>query len=379
MRSAPNFNQLQSVSFFGIKRVVSPLTEQEIIEAGYLPGERADDYVEDTTTSKNPLRQATFFQKKSHLVVNGTAGTGKEVWVDALAHATNRPLARFAFKVGVNPADYLARVELVEVRGATVTKVTDGDLLRATRGVSCVRDLSSLDSEVRDDLIKQMEEENYKVERLDDKGLLKITVPSIILFSDYDRATPEQVEFLRQATELDKEKIAHPVTGKMYPVLKGTRIILTSNSGADGDGGRGNITRAKDASFLSRLSAVMVPPHTQAFEKKVITAAFPVLSDLEVQTLSDCIRAVRRVSHEDRMGIEITLRQAKMWGSLALDWLAEGLADTFNDALKDTFESVVGHLMEDHNRDALQGAIDTYLSSDVVNEQSVDAPTPIDM
>ena len=70
------------------------------------------------------------------------------------------------------------------------------------------------------------------------------------------------------------------------------------------------------------------------------------------------------------MGMEITLRQAKQWGHACLTVMEDlGITD-FKKALKRSFSIIKGHLNEKHNQDALEGAIDPYLRSDVVDAQS---------
>ena len=377
-RQRPELYTLAYNYFCGVRRTMSPLTSLEIVNAGFDPAKRPDNYVEDTT--EGWMQDASLFMKINHLIVSGPAGTGKDILIEAFCHAFNIPLARFAFKQGTNPVDWIYRTTLVgDGKGGTMTKEVEGDLLKACRGVSCKRDFTGATEQQLAEALKDMEKSRYTV--LNDNGMLTITVPAIVLFSDYDRATPDQLEILRQALELGKEKLTNPITGEMFTILPGTRFYFTSNSGADGDGGRGNITQMKDSSLLSRCVGVYAPPPTPKFERMVVQAEFPMFDQDQIKLLVDCNRAIRKVAEEQAMGMEITLRQAKQWGHACLTVMEDlGISD-FKKALKRSFSIIKGHLNEKHNQDALEGAIDPYLRSDVVDAQSQSSSDvcPIDL
>ena len=326
------------------------------------------------------MQDVSLFMKINHLIVSGPAGTGKDILIEAFCHAFNLPLARFAFKQGTNPVDWIIRTTLKgDGKGGTETVEVDGDLLKACRGITVKRDFTGATTHQINVAVEDMEKSGYTV--VNDGGMLTITVPCVILFSDYDRATPDQLEILRQALEMGKEKLTNPITGEMFDILPNTRFYFTSNSGADGDGGRGNITQMKDSSLLSRCIGVYAPPPTPKFERMVVQAEFPMFDQDQVKLLVDCNRAIRKVAEEQAMGIEITLRQAKQWGQACLTVMEDlGITD-FKKALKRSFSIIKGHLNEKHNQDALEGAIDPYLRSDVVDAQSQSSSSvcPIDM
>jgi hypothetical protein len=102
----------------------------------------------------------------------------------------------------------------------------------------------------------------------------------------------------------------------------------------------------------------------------VVQAEFPQFDADQIKLLVDCNRAIRKVAEEQDMGLEITLRQAKQWGSACLTVIEDlGITD-FKKALKRSFTIIKGHLNLKHNQDALEGAIDPYLRSDVVDAES---------
>ena len=367
-RQAPNVSILNYTTFNGIRRPISPLTEAEITSAGFTLAQRPDNYVEDT--SEGWMQDATLFLKSNHMIVSGDAGNGKDIFADAYAHAFNLPIARFAFKQGTNPVDWIVRTTLEEgSKGGTKTVEINGDLLRACLGVTIKRDFSGASPQALAQAIMDMEKANYHV--VNNGGVLTITVPSVILFSDYDRAGVDQLEVLRQATELDKEKLSNPITGEMFPVLKGTRFYFTSNSGADGDDGRGNIYQMKDSSLLSRMIGIYAPPPTPKFERMVAQAEFPQFDQDQIKLLVDCTRAIRKVASEQQMGLEITLRQTKQWGHACLQVMEDLGIDDFKQALKRSFTIIKGHLNVKTNRDSFEGAIDPFLRSDVVDAESM--------
>lgn len=366
-RQAPNLYKLAYNHFCGIRRTMSPLALEEIKSMGFSPAQRPDNYVEDC--SEGWMQDVALYIKLNHMIVAGPAGTGKDVLVEAFCHAFNIPLARFAFKQGTNPVDWIFRTTLVgDGKGGTETVEVEGDLLKACRGVSCKRDFTGATQTQLNQAIESMEKSGYKV--VNDGGMLTITVPCVILFSDYDRATPDQVEILRQALEQGKEKLTNPITGEMFDILPNTRFYFTANSGADGSEGGSNITQMKDSSMISRCIGINAPAPTPKFERMVVQAEFPQFNADQVKLLVDCNRAIRKVAEEQDMGLEITLRQAKQWGHACLTVMEDlGITD-FKKALKRAFVVIKGHLNLKHNQDAFEGAIDPYLRSDVVDSQS---------
>ena len=84
---------------------------------------------------KGWMQDASLFMKINHLIVSGPAGTGKDILVEAFCHASTA-LARFAFKQGTNPVDWIYRTTLVgDGKGGTMTKEVEGDLLRLSWSV----------------------------------------------------------------------------------------------------------------------------------------------------------------------------------------------------------------------------------------------------
>jgi hypothetical protein len=210
---------------------------------------------------------------------------------------------------------------------------------------------------------------------------MTITIPSVVLISDYDRAKPEHLEILRQALELNKERLAHPITGELFPILKGTRFIFTGNSGVDGDGGRGMLFTEKDGSLISRLGGICVPPPTPKFERSVLAKLFPQLSPEQVKLVVDCSRACRKLSKEMNWGLPITLRQSRIWTSMALEVMEDmGITD-WKEALKWGFMLIKGHLSDETNIKEMEGAVTAYLDAEGTPESAPNTANvcPIDL
>lgn len=378
MRQAPSVSALHKASFYGISRTISPLTREEIEEAGFSLAPVTEGYVEDDA----PLcwgQLATLGLIDSHLILQGEVSGGKDIFPAQYAHTFNLPYMGFGFREGTSPNDWVTRTDLVEgERGGTITEIVEGSLLKACRGVTAKRDFTMLSLSEREALKSQMEDSNYTVS--DSDGIFTITVPAIVLFSDYDRASFAHLEMVRNALELDKERLVHPITGELIPILKGTRFVFTANSGSDGSDSSNNIFNSKDGSLLSRMSAVFVPPIEKKFERMVIAKAFPVLDTDEVRLLVDCIHAVRKVAKESPMGLEVSLRQTKQWASHALRAMRDlpDLCPTFREALPVGFHFLKGHLGTEMNRSAMEGAVASLLEGVIENTEVEDTRCPID-
>ena len=363
-RQRPNISNPIAKSFFGIQRVISPLTRSEIEGSGFTLAEMPEGYVQDKTFGSWG-QLATMGLKTSHMILQGEVSGGKDIFAPAYASTFNLPHMSFAFKAGLAPNEWVCRTDLVEgPRGGTITEIVEGSLMKACRGVTVKRDLTMMSQEARTSLKASMEKALWTVTDVD--GTFTITVPAVILFSDYDRASPEQLEVLRQALELNKERLVHPVTGELIPILKGTRFIFTANSGSDGAENSNNLFNAKDGSLLSRLVAVHVPPITKSFEREVIKVAYPSIHLDDITILVDCIHAVRKLAKEQPLGLEVSLRQTKQWASLALQSMEDfpTKINSWKYALKFSFAFLKGHLGINANRTQFDGAVEVYLSED---------------
>ena len=320
-----------TTTFAGLTEIVSPLTSADHSKAvgRALPPKT---YIVENGVNSWQFRMTLNLLDKTHTLAIGGAGGGKDVFLDAYAKAFNKPIAKFAFKEGVNPQGWISRETLKpDGKGGVESVKVLGDLTKACLG-------------------------------LEKDG---VRYPYVILFSDFDRAEPSQVEFLRQALQLGGDAyLTCPIDGEIYPILEGTTFYFTANSGVDGDGRRGMLTKERDASITNRLNAVVVPPATESFEVKVILGEFPELEQSQAKLLVKSLRAVRKASLEADLSFEVSIRQGIALGKHALSFQKRVPTATWGEALKWAYESVVmGHFMNKESVAPLWGALDPILGT----------------
>lgn len=100
--------------------------------------------------------------------------------------------------------------------------------------------------------------------------------PMHIILSDFDRATRDQIAVLRSLLDSDRPFLTGP-SGENVPVLKGTRIIVTANSGGMGDE-RGLCTDAMsiDSSIMDRFTfKIRFPQLSWEDESAMIRSRYP--------------------------------------------------------------------------------------------------------
>lgn len=97
-----------------------------------------------------------------------------------------------------------------------------------------------------------------------------------IILSDFDRATRDQIAVLRSLLDSDKPFLTGP-SGENVPVLKGTRIIVTANSGGMGDErGLCSDSMTIDSSIMDRFTfKLRFPQLSWEDESAMITARYP--------------------------------------------------------------------------------------------------------
>ena len=388
MRNPPNVNRLNYVKFFGVKYAISPISKKEMVEAGFKILEPNPNYVQDEKKF-NPFQKAAIFIKSSHLMINGETGTGKDEFVKNLALATNTPFASFNFNSSGDATGWISRLGLTKKDGVTQSEEIDGALKRASQGVTIVRHLDCFKVEGEDkplgdeeiqELIAEMEDNRWTVQQYKDQ--LVINIPAIVLVCDADRASFEQAEALRQATEQDREQLTHPITGEMFPVAKNTRFIYTSNSGVDGDGGRGMITNRKDTSMTNRMSGVYIPHPSREFETKIYQKSYPDADPEHIATLVNCTVALRKACREENLALDVSIRQGLMWMKHTREF-QENYGVGHYVAFKEAFSFITGHLMERPNRAMFESAIAGFLPTEDTNpkadkSKAQSSPCPID-
>lgn len=318
-----------TTTFAGISHVATPLTRADHDKAVGL-ATPPKTYVEESKMEGWQFIASLNLLEGLHTIAIGGAGGGKDVFLDSFAKAFNKPIAKFAFKEGVNPQGWVSREILVpDGKGGVESKTVKGDLAIACQGI---------------------EKDGVKY-------------PYVVLFSDFDRAEPSQVEFLRQALQLGGDAyLTCPITGSRFAVLEGTTFYFTANSGVDGDGRRGMLVKERDASITNRLVAVNVPPASESFEIKVVMGEYPEIDKTKATLLVKTLRAVRKACLESDLGFEISIRQGLALGKWALAFQKRVPSATWQDALRRAYTTVVmGHFMQKESIAPIWGALDPLL------------------
>ncbi len=102
-------------------------------------------------------------------------------------------------------------------------------------------------------------------------------VPALILFSDVDRGTPDQLEEFRLVLDTTSKRIVGP-TGEVHTLFPGTQFAFTANSCGSGDVDGRMSSRAMDASLLDRMGRFVEAAYMDwADEGKILRGKFPGL------------------------------------------------------------------------------------------------------
>ena len=138
-----------------------------------------------------------------------------------------------------------------------------------------------------------------------------ITRPYLIVFSDIDRATPEQLEAFRLLLDTTSGRITGP-TGDVFTILPGTRFAFTANSCGTGDATGRMSSQAMDASMLDRMGRFVEFDYMAwADEEAILRGKFPTVveadSDLLTQ-LGGAVTAVRDAIKQGTLYAELTHR-----------------------------------------------------------------------
>lgn len=336
-RKAVDLNTIKTIDICGRPYPRSPLTKSEIESAGFNSVALPHILLQE----KWHKQVAKIMKIKKPLMVVSVPGTGKDVTGEKIAHETNMPLFALSIKPDLDINEYVSYTRLSgDGIGGTESVVEEGLLQKAVKGVRYTR------------------------------NGVEYVQPCFILVSDIDRATPRQLEVLRQALQSDGNAyLTCPIKGHPIPINPDTIWYFTSNSGVDGDGGRGNVTQEMDASIANRMVSLHVPPPSEKFERSIIITKYgDRLSKDQCKTIVSCIRAVRKAMEDNMTGLEISIRSAQAVANYVISEMSYG--ETFDSALRESFNLFGGFFMEESNRAIIQGAIDPKIGSTWVDEQT---------
>lgn len=141
-----------------------------------------------------------------------------------------------------------------------------------------------------------------------DDGVVR---PYMVVFSDIDRATPEQLEAFRLLLDTTSGRITGP-TGDVFAILPGTRFVFTANSCGTGDPTGRMSSQAMDASMLDRMGRFVEFDYMAwSDEETILSGKFPTVveacPDLLTQ-LGGAVASIRDAIKKGTLYAELTHR-----------------------------------------------------------------------
>jgi hypothetical protein len=198
-------------------------------------------------------------------------------------------------------------------------------------------------------------------------------VPYLIILSDFDRATRQQAEELRQILDSIQGRISGPM-GEIYPVLPGTTIVATANSSGAGDTtGRCISANSIDASILDRFERkIKFHSMDPRDEEPVVRAKFPLLAGRMPGSIGTMMRAtfaVREGVEKEEVYCEWSHRTVCAWAGAAED-LLEILPNKveLSVLLKRAARVVLDGLPDADAREGVKRIMDPHIRGGMVNE-----------
>lgn len=200
-------------------------------------------WVENGDLKLDFIEMMISFLSGCHIYIWGLQGASKDSSVQALCAMLRRPSKMFQISPDADVQSWLFSHEF---KGEE-TYYKEGELLKAIRdGYTC--------------------------------PTTGRVIPYVILLTDLDRATKNQIEALRLILDSVEGRVMGP-NGILYPVLPGTQFLATGNTAGSGDE-RGRYTSSNiiDASMMDRFEAKF-QFHWMEWEDEgpIVKAKFPLL------------------------------------------------------------------------------------------------------
>ncbi len=259
--------------------------------------------------------------------IHGGPGCGKDALVHAFSHYTRTPALIYTFTPGTEIKRWFYSREI----GADGTSWSTGALMDAI-----VNGVVGSDGVAR---------------------------PALILFSDVDRGTAEQLEEFRLTLDTTSMRIVGP-TGDVHKIMEGTRFAFTANSCGTGDETGRFSSEAIDASLLDRMGRFIEFTHLDwTDESEILRSKFPALVEAAPSLIDDLGRATAAlraaIKNEEVFG-EFTHRGLCEVLSECEDELSVSGGKVPHDLLRLGFRSWLDRLDGD-NRMVAQRAIDPHI------------------
>lgn len=194
-------------------------------------------------------------------------------------------------------------------------------------------------------------------------------IPMTIVLSDFDRAGSAQAEALRLVGDSIQGRVKGPL-GETYPVLPGTRLIVTANTMGGGDP-TGKMVSANiiDKSIINRVER-KVRFHLLDWrdEEPVVRAKFPFFCERYghmLKAIGDCTAALRVAAESETLYGDFSHRDLCTWIQDCEDMIKiheqYGSGALPKDILKQGFNSYADGLADIENRMVALQLVDPHL------------------
>jgi MoxR-like ATPase len=196
-------------------------------------------------------------------------------------------------------------------------------------------------------------------------------VPKTVVLSDFDRAGRSQAEAIRLVADSIQGRVKGPL-GETYPVLPGTRLIITANTMGGGDAtGKYISANVLDTSILDRIER-KVKFHSIDWrdEEPIIREKFPLFAEKcghLLPKIGDATKVLRKAVEEENLYGEFSHRGVCTWVGDCDDMLR--LMDKPpKDLLKQGFLSFADGLPDEESKTLALTLVDAYLKGGALDQ-----------
>ena len=330
-RVPPNLAKLDlKVGFAGLQASVN----LDVPESACLPLPPAYRIPEYGALAADVREASISLLRGRSMYIHGLPGSGKDALFHSWSALTRKPARIFQVEPGVDIQSWFFSKEI----GSDGTYWQEGEMLKALRD-----------------------------------GYTTTTgrkIPQMILITDFDRAAKDQAESMRLVMDSISGRVKGP-NGSMYPVLRGTQIVVTANTAGGGDS-RGRMTSANviDGSILDRFERAF-EFHWMDWRDEgiIVREKFPLLLGKAPEVFDQVGRAteaLRKAIHDESLYAEFSHRAVCAWLGHAEDILAVE-PTTPKNLLRRAFRVVADKMPDPETRTEAVRIIDPHLKGGAFN------------
>jgi len=200
-------------------------------------------------------------------------------------------------------------------------------------------------------------------------------IPMTLVLSDFDRAGRSQAEAIRLVADTIQGRVKGP-RGETYPVLPGTRLIITANTMGGGDAtGKCVSANVLDSSIIDRIER-KVKFHTIDWtdEEPILREKFPLFAKRcshLFEKVGDATSILRNAVEDQSLYGEFSHRGLCTWIGDCEDIIRFAEANSQavpKDLLKQGFMSFADGLPDDQNQTLAMTLIDAHLKGGVLDQ-----------